>query len=111
MVDHPHALPGRLHPAGGGAGLRAVGIEDVPDRGEGPSQDAPALRREGDGMTRVDGSEPKVCNKCGQSSEDFSYLLMHSRTCRKEIDKMLAELILLRRVEGLLRHRRASEPL
>jgi len=62
-------------------------------------------------MTRVDGSEPKVCNKCGQSSEDFSYLLMHSRTCRKEIDKMLAELILLRRVEGLLRHRRASEPL
>ncbi len=32
-------------------------------------------------MARVDGSEPRTCSECGQSSEEYSYLLNHSRVC------------------------------
>jgi len=62
-------------------------------------------------MTRVDGSEPRICNKCGQSSEDFSYPLLHPPTCRQTTDRMLAELMVLRQIEAVLRRRRTSEPL
>jgi len=55
--------------------------------------------------------ETKVCNRCGQRSDDFSFALLHPPTCRQATDKVLAELMILRRVEAVLRHRRVSEPL
>lgn len=32
-------------------------------------------------MGRVDGSEPRTCEHCGKTSEEFYFLLQHSRVC------------------------------
>lgn len=46
-------------------------------------------------MGRVDGSEPRTCSHCGESSEEFYFPLNHSPVCGKqrkqEIDKAVAE--------------------
>ena len=46
-------------------------------------------------MVRVDGSEPRTCSQCGESSEEFYFPLHHSPVCRvqrkEEIEQAVAE--------------------